>query len=161
MNKKFKNSNTGGFSLIEVIVAMALLAAVYSTLFKVLSNQKIQVIKTELTTKGIFLGQELMNRILAKDYDENNISPWTAVNFLGQETQETNYDDVDDFNNYSNSSINEFPGFTQSAEVYYVDPVSSLDNAVAYSTDMKKIVVTVTHNEMTNIVLETLISSHY
>ena len=59
MKRYINSSRTGGFSLIEVVVAMALLAAVYSTLFKILSNQKVLVIKTELTTKGIFLGQEL------------------------------------------------------------------------------------------------------
>ncbi|MCH7763082.1 MAG: type II secretion system protein [Candidatus Marinimicrobia bacterium] len=155
------HKRNAGFSLVESIVAMAILTMVYMAVFKIFSNQKFAVARVELTTKAIFLSQELMNRVVAKNYDENSEPPWTPTASLGLEGDDVFYDDVDDFAGYSNSSISNFPGFTETARVFYVSSSGSLDDSIFTATDFKKIVVTVTHNEIPPIVLDALISSHY
>ncbi len=150
-----------GFSLVEVIVSIVILAIVFTILLNVFSNQKMDAARVELTTKAVFLGQELVNRIIAKEFDENSELPWTSTLSLGPEMEDQYYDDVDDFAGYSNSSISGFPGFTETARVFYVSPTGSFDDSVFTATDMKRVIVTVTHNEIEPVVLNTLISSHY
>lgn len=160
MKKKCLSEN-GGFSLIEVVIAMVLLALVYGTLFDVLTNQKFAAAKSEITVKSIFLCQELINRVIAKNFDENSEPPWTSTALLGVDAGDAYYDDVDDFAGYTNSNISRFPGFTEQVRVFYVDVSESLDDSVSASTDFKKIIVTISHNEMNDLNLETLVSSHY
>ncbi len=147
--------------MVETIVSIVILTFVFITIFKNFSNQKFAVAKIELTTKAIFIGQELMNRIVAKEYDENLEPPWTPTPSFGIELGDISFDDVDDFAGYSNSDITNFPGFTETARVFYVSPSGSLDDSVFATTDFKKIIVTITHNEIDPIVLDALISSHY
>lgn len=150
-----------GFSLIELIVSMAILALIFGIMFQVLTRHKLMSAKTEIYTKAVFLGNELMQEILSKNYDENPTSPWTSTDSLGLDTYDANYDDIDDYAGYSNSSIPDFPGFTETIRVFYVWPNSSLDDSSYTRTDIKKIIVTVTHSEINPVILRTIMSSHY
>lgn len=150
-----------GFSLVEVIVSMVILTMIYTMMFRVLSGQKSIGATSEVQLKAIFLGKELIHKVLSKNYDENQNSPWTHTNLLGQEVDDVFYDDIDDFAGYTNSSIDDFPGFTEKVRVFYVQPGGSLDDSVYSTTDMKKIIVTVTHSGIDPVVFETVVSSQY
>ena len=60
-----------GFSLVEVIVSLVILALVYAVMLRVLSGQKSIGATSELYTKAIFLGKELMNTVISKQFDDN------------------------------------------------------------------------------------------
>ncbi|MCH8069363.1 MAG: type II secretion system protein [Candidatus Marinimicrobia bacterium] len=149
-----------GFSLVEVIVSLVILALVYAVMLRVLSGQKSIGATSELYTKAIFLGKELMNTVISKQFDDNQTPPWTPTSSFGLEDNDAAYDDVDDFTGYTTNSISGFPGFTEKVRVFYVLP-SSLEDSVYAATDMKKIIVTVTHAGIDPVVLETIMSSHY
>ncbi|MCH8011341.1 MAG: type II secretion system protein [Candidatus Marinimicrobia bacterium] len=149
-----------GFSLVEVIVSLVILALVYAVMLRVLSGQKSIGVTSELYTKAIFLGKELMNTVISKQFDDNQTPPWTPTSSFGLEDNDAAYDDVDDFADFTTSSISGFPGFTEKVRVFYVLP-TSLDDSVLTATDMKKIIVTVTHAGIDPVVLETIMSSHY
>lgn len=144
----------------EVIVSLVILALVYAVMLRVLSGQKSIGATSELYTKAIFLGKELMNTVISKQFDDNQTPPWTPTSSFGLEDNDAAYDDVDDFTGYTTNSISGFPGFTEKVRVFYVLP-SSLEDSVYAATDMKKIIVTVTHAGIDPVVLETIMSSHY
>lgn len=150
-----------GFSLVEVIVSMVILTMIYTMMFRVLSGHKSIGATSEIQLKALFLGKELMHNVLSKEYDENQTSPWTPTSLLGLEIDDVFYDDIDDFAGYANSSIGDFPGFTEKVRVFYVQLGSSLDDSVYSTTDMKKIIVAVTHSGIDPVVFETVMSSHY
>lgn len=150
-----------GFSLVEIIVSLVILALVYVVMLRVLSGQKSIGATSELYTKAIFLGKGLMNTVFSKQFDDNQTPPWTPTSSFGfLEAGDVYNDDVDDFAGFTTSSISGFPGFTEKVRVFYVLP-SSLDDSVYAATDMKKIIVTVTHAGIDPVVLETIMSSHY
>lgn len=150
-----------GFSLVEIIVSLVILALVYVVMLRVLSGQKSIGATSELYTKAIFLGKGLMNTVISKQFDDNQTPPWTPTSSFGLEVNDAAYDDVDDFTGYTNSSISGYPGFTEKVRVFYVQPTGSLDDSVYTAMDMKKIIVTVTHAGIDPVVLETIMSSHY
>ena len=152
-----KNS---GFSLVELIVSLVILALVYMMMLKVFSGHQSMGATSELYTKAIFLGRELMHTIISKKFDENQVPPWTPTSSLGLDLNDVTHDDIDDFAGYINSSIPEFPGFTENVRIFYVSP-SSLDDSVYTVTDMKKIIVTITHMGIEPVGLEMVMSSHY
>lgn len=157
MSKNQKNQ--AGFSLIELIVSTAILVIMFMLLMPVFSNQNAASGRAEITTKAIFLANELMTRVISKAYDENQTPPWTPPGSLGLDPDDR-FDDVDDFAEYNNT-IPGFPGYVEQAQVFYVSPAGSLDDIVYTQTEIKKIIVTITHNEIPPIVLETIVSSHY
>ena len=150
-----------GFSLVELIVSLVILALVYTVMLRVFSGQKSLGATSELYTKAIFLGRELMHTVISKQFDESQVSPWTTTSSFGLDLNDITYDDVDDFAGYINSSVPGFPGFAQKVRVFYVQPNGNLDDSVYTSTDMKKVIVTVTHSGTEPVVLETVVSSHY
>ncbi len=101
-----------------------------------------------------------MNTVISKQFDDNQTPPWTPTSSFGLEDNDAAYDDVDDFTGYTTNSISGFPGFTEKVRVFYVLP-SSLEDSVYAATDMKKIIVPVTHAGIDPVVLETIMSSHY
>ncbi|MBU4444686.1 type II secretion system GspH family protein [bacterium] len=153
-----KNS---GFSLVELIVSLVVLALVYMVMLRVFSGQKSIGAKSEIYTKAIFLGSGFTHNIISKQFDENLEPPWTSTSSLGLELYDAAHDDVDDFAGYINISIPGFPGFAQKVRVFYVQPNGNLDDSVYTSTDMKKVIVTVSHSGIEPVVLETVVSSHY
>jgi len=152
-----KNS---GFSLVELIVSLVILTTIYMVMLRIFSWQKSVSVESELYTKAIFLGRELMHTILSDKYDENRVSPWTPAVSLGLDFNDATYDDVDDYAGHVNNNMPDYPGFSESVRVFYVYP-SAIDDSVSVITDIKKIIVTVTHAGIEPVVLETIMSSHY
>lgn len=149
-----------GFSLIELIVSLVILIVVFGLVFPVLTGYKLSNARMELNTNAIFIGKALMQEVLSKEYDENQTPPWTGTASFGGDIGDFNNDDVDDYAGYTNSSISGFPGFTESVRVFYVSP-NALDDSVFVATNIKKIIVTVTHSEIEPVLIQTIMSSHY
>lgn len=149
-----------GFSLIELIVSLVILIVIFGLIFPVLTGYKLSNARMELNTKAIFIAEQLMQEILSKQYDENGTSPWTSTASFGGDLDDVTRDDIDDYAGYTNSSISGFPGFTESVRVFYVSP-AVLNDSVNAATDIKKIMVTVTHSEIEPVILQTIMSSHY
>lgn len=153
-----KNS---GLSLVELIVSLMIITVVYTVMLRVIAGQKSLGVQSEFTTKAVFLGKDLMSRIISKRFDENYKPPWSSTASFGESGDGDSYfDDIDDFKGYNNSSIPGFPGFTEVARVYYVLP-SDLNDRSESITEFKKIVTIITHEGMEEVRLQTVMSSHY
>lgn len=140
------HSSDSGFTLVEVIMGIVVMAIAVTFLISVLAPQARNSVRPVMEVKAAELAQTLMNEILAKSYDENSdhdgsrwrcdetivvtINPCTTV--IGPETGETrqHFDDVDDYdtaggqlsgNQLLNSSGTiigtRYPGFAVQIEV--------------------------------------------
>ncbi|MFH1829275.1 MAG: type II secretion system protein [Pseudomonadota bacterium] len=110
-------ANKRGFSIIELVLVIAIVGIAFGGLSVVLSNTTKSNIDLDLANTAIFLAREKMSETMAKDFASIVAVPNT--NFGG------------DFNSY-NYQIN----------VDYVDS-SDLNTAVVGPTSYKRIVVTV------------------
>ena len=121
---------------------------------------------------AIVLGQDMLEEILSKRYDERTIPPYSSWSSrLGRdagESSRSSYDDVDDSDYlqgaHKETSIAGFPGFSREVSVCYVDPDGgSLDKCLADSaqTDYKKIEVIVNHALIGNVRFSMIVSSEY
>lgn len=162
MKQHLRKSNNSGFSLVELAVALMILAMVYMIMLKVFTGQTTMQAESELTSKAIFLARQMWTEVSSKDYDENQSSPWTSTSLFGLDADDAgSYDDIDDYKGYSNSSIPGYPGFTARVRIFYVNPVISINDSVSAVKDAKKIIVTVSHQGIDPVVLESLVTSHY
>ena len=106
-------SSQSGFTLIEIIVGIVIMAIALVYLSSVLSPQARKSVSPVMEVKAAELAQTLMNEILAKSYDENSDhdgSRWRCGESLSgvtipacttaigpEEGSRMLYDDVDDF----------------------------------------------------------------
>lgn len=162
MRPWIKLSDRSGFSLVELIVSLMILALVYTITLKVFTGQTTMQAESELTSKAIFLARMTWTEVTAKRFDENRTAPWTSTGSFGLDANDGgSYDDLDDYYGYVNSSIPGYPGFTARVRVFYVNPSGNLDDSVGTVTDGKKIMVTVSHQGIDPVMLESLVTSHY
>lgn len=108
----------GGFSLIEAILAVVVLAACFFGLTYVLSNTTTQNIDIDISTTAVLLAREKMAETKAKNFAD--IVDVASTNFGGN-----------------------FTDFNYEVATEYVNS-TGLDLPVAGPTDYKRIVVTVT-----------------
>ena len=168
-----KKALTQGFTLIELIVGIVVLAISFSlltTLILPLSEKSAEQLHQ---VRAAELGQSMMNEILARAFDENsdmaggltrcgeNSTTCTSTGNLGADSGETEralYNDVDDYIdfNFSNetTALGEsfsdlYPGFNVSVAVCYSDFSSVCSNSIALA---KLVTITVSTPQNFNFV---------
>ncbi|PAJ76089.1 hypothetical protein CJF42_01785 [Pseudoalteromonas sp. NBT06-2] len=137
----------GGFTLIELILGMVVLAIVMTIMTGLLAPQARQSADPVVQIRATELGQALMNEILAKSFDENSdrSPPWqrcgeggaictetvnfgpecldntkTAPTCTGSSLQSrVNYNDVDDYNGLTLSDSDFKNSLNQDVSDYY------------------------------------------
>ncbi len=131
MNIKEKN----GFTLVEILVAIVVLAIALVPLIGVFTTGSKESDVAQKITVGTSLAQDLLEEIRSKQFDEDILNP-TIPGKLGPEKNEQrfnpptrNFDDVDDYNGYNDSPpeeldgtvMSEYAGYNRSVIVEYVN----------------------------------------
>ena len=143
-----------GMTLIEIIIVIVVLSIAMLPLLVMYSNVVSKSAEGQIIPMATLLGQDLIEEIESKYYDENEDPPsWTEKQFLGTDTGEStraDFDDADDFKGYSENPIADYPNYSSSVEVYYVEP-HDLDTEASIGAaefrDFKKIIVTISCGE--------------
>lgn len=127
--------NKKGFTLIELVIIIVIVALAIPPLIKMVSEGTQKSGDSELVSTAAILAQDLMEEIKSKRWDENSplaggtIADASKTYPLGaEEALRTGYDDVDDYDGLSNNpprdaqnnQINDYTGFTRSVDVIYV-----------------------------------------
>ena len=163
-----------GFSYIEVLMAVMILAL---ALIPLLSQFYIGFqgnINAEIVTQATDLADELLEEIKVKRFDENKFpdEPVSAgslgVDFGEDNNNRSTFDDIDDYNNWSKNPPQEldctvltnFNDFTRSVSIQYVKIINNNWEPSSSTTYYKKIIVKVTHPNLNDKTLETIVS-HY
>lgn len=122
-----KNRGNRGFTFIEVILAIVLLAIIMPGLLYVFVNTTVTASNADALPIATTLGNDLMEDIKSRKFDELDSKSasgnWSAP--LGADTGEittdkTTFDDVDDFNGWTQNFGSDFPGYNASVTVSYV-----------------------------------------
>ena len=153
--------NNRGFTLIELVITIVILGIAMSPLLVMYGNIVVKSTESQVTRVSSFLGQDLMEEILSKRYDEIEEGNWTQKINLGcvadgeEPTDKTTFDDVDDFIDWAPSDNVFFEGFnnyTAQVQVVYVhpgelDPEGEPDPPIedTASADFKRITVIIKH----------------
>ena len=161
---------TSGFTLIEVVIGIVVLAISMSVILSVIVPTEQQSADQIQQVKAAELAQSLLEEILARDFDEHSDhagNHWrcnetgrpscTVQAKFSPDSGETNrslYNDVDDYNGYTslnnatgNSLDSSYGSFSLSVTVVYDGAALGLANNLA-----KRITVTVTTPLNTDIV---------
>lgn len=146
-------SNNRGFTLVELIFGIVLLAIVMTIVTSFIAPQARQSAEPLIQLKASELGQALLNEIMGKSFDElsernppfrrcGELGFVSCSAVLGKEAGETRitYNDVDDYiGNYSNANLvnslnqsisDDYLGFSYNVSVVYdgdYDGVSDSD----------------------------------
>lgn len=158
-----------GFTLIEVIIFLVLAGIILPLIFIPFMAGLKDYKTPEIVSTATFLGEELMEEIKGKSFDENPSSPTGSIGPESGEIRGTpplyndsTYDDVDDYNNLTeNVSINNTT-YNRSVTVFYVsDNINNpdLNTQVGGPTRFKRIEVTVTNAQIPDVVMATLVSN--
>ncbi len=141
-----------------VIGGLVLFSAMVLNINNVITSSKEQTNNSEFLAVATETGQNLLNKISSKAFDQNTISNpaykpglFTPANSLGPESGETpaTYNDVDDYNGYTETDTVPRAGiFNLKAFVNYVD-TTNLNTVLTSSVSrIKRIQVDVTNNYM-------------
>ena len=144
-SKFHSHSRSAGFTLIETVIAIVVIGIALAGIIGVIFNNVQEGARPFLETKGIELGQAMMDEILLKRFDEatplgGGRIPLAQIN-IGTETGEsgrTDFDDVDDYNGYADGVSGEplqdelgndisadFPGYSRSVTVDFFKPTGA------------------------------------
>ena len=149
-------SHKGGFTIIEIVIVIVILGIAMLPLLTMYANVAVNSADSQVMRVSSFLGQNLMEEILTKRYDEEQDGPpWTRKDELGctadgeDATDKSTFDDVDDFIDWlppGNIYFQGFNNYTVETVVLYVDP-DDLDTEASIGdgeyTDFKRIKVTI------------------
>ncbi len=149
-----------GFTLIELVITIVILGIAMSPLLVMYGNIVVKSTESQVMRVSSFLGQDLMEEILSKRYDENEGGNWTQKINLGcvvdgeDPTNKNTFDDVDDFIDWAPPGDiyfgEDFSSYTAQVQVFYVNP-QDLNNRPQPDigdneyTHFKKIIVTIKH----------------
>jgi len=151
-----------GFSLIETVIAIVIIGIALAGVVAVFFQNIQEGSRPLLETRGIELGQAMMDEILLKRWDEDTPLgggriPTAQANIgtEGTETTRTDFDDVDDYNGYSDGIpgeplknelgediSTEFTGYSRSVTVDFFKPSGA--PAGIPTNDYKRVRVQVT-----------------
>ena len=156
-----------GFTLIDLVITIAVLAIAIPTLLTVAAQLGQRSIRSSTRLQATHAGQALMEDILSLPFDEqankNSHGNWSATlgpdsattgrngATLEQAGVRTTFDDVDDFNGFTESLSGASAGYSRSVTVFYVDP-ADLNTPLTVPTPLpdqwtpsyKRVVITVT-----------------
>jgi len=171
---KFKGQISGGFTYLEVMVAVVVLGLV---LIPLLSQFYIGFqgnVTAELVTQATDLANELMEEMKVRRFDENMfpdepVSPASLGIDSGENANDrATFDDIDDYDGWQKSPpqeldgslLSDFSQFTRAVSVEYVNVNGADWVSSGVSTYYKKITITVSHPQLADKVMETIMS-HY
>lgn len=114
-NKNTRSSAQGGFTLIEVIVFIVVIAVAMGTLLAVFNHSVINSVDPAVKVKALEKGQALLDEILARKFDEN--TPTGGMPACDSSTgrpclgisPDGDFDDVGDYQGYADISDPRFP----------------------------------------------------
>ena len=155
--------NPGGFTLIEILLSLAILVLAVPILASVFPWGMRQPAEARERSQAVFLAQELMEEVCTRKWDENALptgkknSPSTLGRDGGEvEDDRSTFDDIDDFDGFDEdpmhdavgTTLDAFPGFWSEVQVNYVGSDKAaldLDTFLGSGagTDFKRIDVTV------------------
>jgi len=166
IGKRGKNSlkNTaGGFTLLEILLSLAIFAVALPILSSLFSGGMKQPAIAREQAKAVFLAQELMEEVLTQKWDENATPPGHTNNpsVIGTDTGETaslrsSLDDIDDYDGLIDNPMHSADGVTLTAfqtfwsqvQVNYVGADASSPNFETFlaknaGSEFKRVDVTV------------------
>lgn len=109
----------GGFTLIDAVLAIVIVATSFLALGSVISSTTMQNIDIDLSTTALLLARGRMDEVMARDFDSTSSA--AQANFAG-----------------------DFAGYHSTVTVTYVDS-ANLDTSVVGPTDFKRVLVAVGH----------------
>jgi|GEM_PF-304954 len=149
--EKHAEKGTSGFSLIELIIVAALLGTAFFALLGVFTRSAETRAEAEIRTIQSTLLNDLMNTIQSTRFDEYLAEDWSST--LGSEEDlGVPFDDVDDFDGWNESAVTDYPLFSRTVTVNYVDVAGDLQSAVTGPTDYKLVTITIGHKTMSDLV---------
>ncbi len=161
MFKKIKNNQTG-FTLIDTIVGIMIIGFALPVILIVMRDLNLKSITNETVENGTAFANSVMHYIIAHRFDENYNTigePWTYP--LGQDSGD--FDDIDDFIGADWSAIPGYAnmGYQAVSNVIYIDNTVDLMAICAYPTNFKRIIVIVSHANLSHpIILTTIMTPH-
>ena len=144
---------SGAFTLIEIIVAMAVMSVMLVAALNTVAAARTGQYKAEERNRAVLLAQRLMGEILQQAYTD----PVAGLGSFGPDAGETTvnrslFDDVDDYHNWlasppQNKDGSAIPWATGYEELVSVAWVSSanLSQTSGSETGVKRIIVTIKH----------------
>ena len=157
------DNNRNGFTLVEVMVVLIILALSFTVFLQALNTGKNVRVKSELRTVQSVLLNSIQNQIRSRRFDENSGPIWTNPGELGiddGETILTQFDDIDDFHLYTQEEIDDYSGFSISVEVTYADEQQEFNLPDPNTaTNFKRVSVTVSHGILPDVTDIMIISS--
>ncbi len=160
-----------GFTLIEIVMIIVVVAITIPALLIILGQQTKQSVNAELQISATNLGQAMMEEIRSKCWDEfktslPNCTGTGAPGALGINGGETagnpaTYDDVDDYNAGVPPLSVGGVSYTRTVQVCYV-PSGNLNDTSACNTatDYKRIRVTVNNPNLGSVELVTVVTNY-
>ena len=166
--------------MLAVLMAMVLLGGTILSVNVLLLDKTTTMMEAEASLTAVSIGQSMLDEIMTKSYDAVTANGtriydstlFTAANTLGPSAAELSlvptpdgnnlsekwYNDVDDYQGYVRRANTPILGtFTVKDTVYYVTE-ANLNLKVNHQTNLKRIVVTITHPNMsTPVVLQDLV----
>lgn len=117
---KFKKSAT----LLELILVIVVLSLGIAPLMVLMADVVTKHARGEAYYRAVVLGEDLMEEIFSKRFDEKTVKTGGDWSVLGPDSGESSrsaYDDVDDFSGFSDNT----GGYERKVSVNYLDPDSS------------------------------------
>jgi len=167
--KKLKSSHKvlrgRGFSLIELIISMVILAFAALSMMQLFSNLGTQQVGSDHRRTASLLAHELMEEIGSKRFDEltaKNAGNWSVIGIdTGESSSDkSTFDDVDDFNGWTENLTGNFSGFTRTATVIYVTSANlNPGSSQPVTNDYKRVNVQVTNSSVVRANVTTIVSA--
>ena len=111
----------GGFTLIEVLLSLAIFAVALPIMASLFSGGMKQPAIAREQAKAVFLAQELMEEVLTRKWDENSTPPGRTniPSTIGMDTGESaanrsSFDDIDDYDGLIDNPMHGADGGTVS-----------------------------------------------
>lgn len=151
-----------GFTLIEILIALVVLAMGITLLITMFTVGMKGVIANQARTQATNLAQDLMDEIMGKEFWD----PQTQGVTFGYESDEnvrSKYDDVDDYSAWKNkkppqdvmgTSLTTYADFTRSVSVAFVSAYDlQTPMGTGANTPCKRIIVYVEHSDISTVSL--------
>jgi len=151
-----RRSRRRAFSLIEVLVATAIMGVLLVAAMQTVGNSVRAERFTADTSQGLWLAQQLMAEIRGAKYREPDETPTFGPEPLETGGARSAFDDVDDYHNWSASPpqdpdgtvIPDRAGWQRTVTVDYLNP-NDLSAEVGLDHGVKRITVVVQRNGQT------------
>jgi MSHA pilin protein MshD len=155
-----------GLTLIEIVIAIVVIGLTVPVLTRNWFDVTRSSVRSETLYDAVSYGEQLMEEIKSKRFDEQLEPPWTPANLFGarrsnegNEATRALYDDVDDYDGLNETLSS---GLRGAVRVEYVNMTGSAWQTVAGDeTDFKRVTVTVSRNTLlTNTTLSTIVGRY-